>query len=212
MTLYLEDKRVDAADVVGKLQHVSAGLPLLMFGWEKLQAGEEVAIALLEIAVAAIVIVAFAIEMRALRRKFARPQEHHDHPVVGWFDIAAAALLFFEAFHGEHHKPAYERPQFLAGVITLAVGLFHARLRHFSSRRRYLTIDETGVDCRPSPLRRFGIAWADLASIELLDDRAVFHSKSGARYKLNLRMLRNAEKARDAIRSDRRAAALLPPV
>jgi hypothetical protein len=212
VTLYLEDKRIDLVSVVGKLQHVSAGFPLLAFGLKKLEAGEEVAIALVEVSVALIVIVAFAIEMRALRRKFANPGEHHDHPIVGWFDLAAAGLLFFEAFHGVHHKPGYLRPQFLSGVITLMMGLFHARLQHFSSRRRYLTIDDTGVDCRTSAIGRFGIAWADLASIELLDDRAVFHCKSGARHKLNLRMFRNGEKARDAIRTDARAAALLPPV
>jgi hypothetical protein len=115
----------------------------------------------------------------------------------------------FEAFHGEHHKPGYMRPQFLSGIITLGLGLFHARVHHFRARRRYLTIDEAGVDCRPARFRRFGIEWADLASIQLETDRAVFEGKDGSRHVLELRRFRNGEKVRHAIRNEPRAADLI---
>lgn len=209
MTVYLEDKRADFAGLAGKIQHLCGGFPLLAFGVEKLRAGEEIPIALLEIAIAAIVLIAFAIELRALRRKLQSAGAHHEHAFVGWFDLAAGILLIFEAVHGARHKPFYLRPQFLSGIVTLALGFFHARLHGIRKRRRYLTIDENGIDCRTARLRRFRISWDDLASIRLEPHRAVFERKDGGAHTLNLRALHNRETVRDAIQGNPRSAPLL---
>ncbi len=208
MTVYLERKRTDVADLAGKLQHVIGGFPLLLLGIGKLREGEEIPMALIEVAVAAVVLFTFAMDVYAVRRRRAHPEAHHEHPAVGWFDLAAGVLLIFEAFHGERHKSGFLRPQFFSGVVTLALGAFHASFHGFRKRRRYLTIDDSGVSCRLGPFQGFRIARADLESIEVERDRAVFRHKNGRIHTLDLAGLHNSAAVREAIRE----TPLLPPV
>jgi hypothetical protein len=163
----------------------------------------------LEVTIAAAVLLTFAVEIRAFVRQHKHPSAEHTHPAVGWFDLAAGALLIFEAFHGAHHKLGYMRPQFMAGVVTLVLGLFHGRLAHFTSRRSYLRIDDAGVYCRSSLFRRFSFAWTDLASVAITKDRADFELTDGRRHTISLRSLFNAERVRAAIESHERIAGLL---
>src|SRR5207248_681459 len=103
--------------------------------------------AILEVVIAAVVLIAFARELRAAAK------HAPSHSAIGWFDLAAGIMLLYEAFHGVHHKPAYLRPQFLAGVVTLGLGLVHGRLHAFRQSRRYVKLDETGLEIRTSRFR-----------------------------------------------------------
>ena len=84
--VYLDDKRRPFADLVSKIQHACAGIPLLIVGIQKLREGVELPIAILEIAIAAAVLVTFALELRAFKRRGKHAVQHHSP--VGWFDIA----------------------------------------------------------------------------------------------------------------------------
>lgn len=202
MIIYLHDKRRQAAQWLPKIQHVLGGVPLLLSGLSKLADQAERPMALVEIAVAAVVLAAFVKELRAeIRavRNHAHEGAAAPHSAFGWFDLAAGGLLIFEAFHGAHHKPGYLRPQFLSGVITIGIGLFHARLHTFHRGRRYVRFDEAGLEFRRGLFRRLAIPWKDLASVDLGGPTAVFHRTNGKSHKVRLNLLHNSAAVRQAI-------------
>jgi hypothetical protein len=136
--VYLDDKRRQFANIVTKIQHATAGFPLLALGLEKFSKGEELPIAVAETVLALIVLATFAAELRAAIRH-SRHGDPPSHPKIGWFDLAAGVLLIYEAFHGAHgHKPGYLLPQFFSGVVTIVLGVLHSRIQHAAGKRRYL--------------------------------------------------------------------------
>jgi len=205
VTIYLEDRRVHAADWIQKFQHLLAGVPLLMVGIGKLAEGSEISMALLEITIAFGVFVTFAKEAYTA----SKGRHAASHSPISWFDLAAGILLIFEAFHGHRVKPGYLRPQFLSGVVTLMLGLVHGRLHARRSRRRYLKLDESGLEFRNGPFRRFAFAWSDLASVDLAGKRAVFFRKDGGQRTLRLTHIINRGEVHQALTDHVRAAGLL---
>jgi hypothetical protein len=127
------------------------------------------------------------------------------HSPFGWFDLAAGGLLIFEAFHGAVHKPGYMRPQFLSGVVTICLGLAHGKLAGIQERRRYVKLDETGVEFRLARFRRLHIPWKEVVSVDLVGNHAVFERPNG-RHKVRLNLLHNAEEVRHGIAEHARAA------
>jgi hypothetical protein len=91
------------------------------------------------------------------------------------------------------------RPQFLTGIITIGIGLLHSRLHSMHQRRRYLKFDDTGMEFRVNRFRRLNIPWAQLASVDVTGDFAVFVMTGGRRHKVRLNLLHNADEVRDAI-------------
>jgi hypothetical protein len=165
--------------------------------------------ALLEIAIAIVLFAAFIKEVRTARRHAAKP--HGSHPGVGWFDLAAGALLIFEAFHGAHHgKPGYLRPQFLSGLVAIALGVFHSRIHHLHQRRRYLKVDDTGLEFRLPPFRKVSAQWSDVASVDLGPSHATLHLHDGSRRKIALGRFRNSDELRRGIADHAGPAGLLP--
>jgi hypothetical protein len=200
MVIHLHDRRVQAAGLVQKLQHALAGFPLLIVGFQKVTSGEEVPIAMLELAIAILVLGTFA------RQVHAASQKHVGHSRIDWFDMAAAAMLMFEAFHGHHHKPPYLTPQFATAVASVAIALFHGKLHERRLRRRYVKLDENGVEVRSSLFRKFSLGWADLDRIHLSEHKAVFHRSDGKQHTIALRMLHNDEEVRKHLEDHARAA------
>lgn len=204
MTIHLHDKRREAAEWLPKIQHAIGGVPLLLSGVHHLSEESERPIALLEIAIAVVVLGALAKELHAVRRR--AKAEVPPHSALGWFDLAAGAMLIFEAFHGAVHKPGYLRPQFLSGVVTIGLGLFHARLHAFQHHRRYVKLDEDGLEYRGGPFRRLAVRWADLECIQLSPAAAAFHWTDGRQRTLKLTRYRNAEALHRAIADQAGAA------
>jgi hypothetical protein len=206
MIIYLEDKRRDALELVPKVQHLMAGVPLMWTGLHNLTAGEaaERPMAILEIAVAAIVFFTFLKDVYAARRH----RHSHKHPSVGWFDLAAGGLLIFEAFHGAHLKPGYLRPQFLAGVATIVTGVFHSRLHARKARRRYMKVDDAGLEFRLAFFRRIRVGWSDLDSVDLSGPDAIIRRKDGRRHKIALKYFHNGAAVRQGL-AEHTPAALL---
>src|SRR5262249_15040659 len=117
----------------------------------------------------------------------------------GWFDLAAGGMLLFEAFHSPHIKPAFMRPQFLSGVLTIGLGMFHPRLHAFHRRRRDLGLCESGMQFPLGPFRRLNRRWTEISAIEVDVAKAVFHRTNGRPQVINLLSTRNAEKVRQAL-------------
>src|SRR5215471_3374196 len=140
MIIYLHDKRWQVVQWMPKIQHLVGGFPLLVGGIRKLGDESERPIAIVEIAVALVVLAAFVKELHAELRSY-----RHSHSPFGWFDLAAGGLLIFEAFHSPHNKAAYLRPQFVSGIATIAIGLLHGRLHSMHQRGRYLKFHDTGI-------------------------------------------------------------------
>jgi hypothetical protein len=205
--VYLDDKRRQRAQIVSKIQHAVAGVPLLMIGMEKLSSGEELPIAIAEVALAAIVLATFVLELRAAIRH-TKHGTAQSHPKVGWFDLAAGALLIYEATHGAHHKPFYLRAQFISGVVTIALGLLHHRLQHAFGKKRYFKIDDDGIEHKLM-FRSWSIRWNQLKAVDLTSKEAVFERVDGERHKVNLGRLHNHEAVRRAVMDHPGAAKLL---
>lgn len=194
MTIYLERKPRPVAEWLPKVQHLIAGVPLLLDGLGKIGDPAERPMAIVEIAVALVLVATFVKELRAYAGSHG-----HAHGSFGWFDLAAGGLLIFEAFQGAHTKPGYERPQFFSGLATIALGVFHARLHAFKAKRRYLKLDENGLEFRARRFHRISLAWNDLERIDCSGPSAVFYLKDGRRYKVRLKVLRNADEVRRSL-------------
>ena len=208
MIVYIDDKRRQFAQIVTKIQHAVAGFPLLGIAIHNLSEGHEIPIAVVEAVIAVLVLGTFFLELRAM----VRHSKHgtHAHPKVGWFDLAAGVLLIYEAFHGAHHKPGYMRPQFMSGVVTIALGVLHARLSRFGASRRYFKIDDAGIEYRMN-FRGWSIPWSELKSIDLGDKKVLFTRKNGEHHALNLGRLHNHAAVREAIAEHPELAKLTEP-
>jgi hypothetical protein len=185
---------------VQKLQHAVAGFPLLFLGIQHLGEEGELPVAMLEIVIAVLVLGTFARELRAATKT------HASHSKVDWFDLAAAAMMMFESFHGVHHKAFYLRAPFVAAVVTAGIALLHGKIHARHAKKRYVKLDENGLEARMGLFRRFSLGWAELDRIHLAHDKAVFHRNDGKQHTIGFRMLGNHEEVRKHISDHAQAA------
>jgi hypothetical protein len=205
--VYLDDKRRPLAQMTSKIQHAVAGFPLLMLGLHKLQEGEELPVGILEVAIGAIVLGTFIMELRAAVRH-AKHGPQHGHSTVGWFDLAAGGMLIFEAVHAPPIKPFYFRATFCTGVVTILLGLLHHRLQARKAKRQYFRIDDEGIRYRYA-FRSWSIGWDELKTVDLSESEAVFETTGGKRRRVNLGRLHNHEAVRRAVMDHPGAAKLI---
>jgi uncharacterized membrane protein HdeD (DUF308 family) len=212
LTIPLEKRGRALADWPTKLQHLIGGVPLLFVGISKLlHDPAERSVAAFEVFIAAAVVLTFVKELKTELRNLKHQHGAHAHPAVGWFDLAAGILLIYEAFHGAHHKPGYLRPQFLSGVTTLGLGIFHGRLQQRRARAAYITLDERGFDFRRNRFRRLRLQWSEIATIDQRPNEVTFSLKSGSTRSISLRTFRNGDEIRQAISQQFDAAQLSAP-
>jgi hypothetical protein len=207
ITIVLDDKRKRLAQWWQKLQHAVGGVPLLVAGVHRFQApgGKGDLLAIAEIVVAAVLLLLLARDLRSAVPKLRThtpeaPHAHtHAHAGPDWFDVVAGALLILESIDSAHAggKPFYERPAFLLGVATAAIGLLHAKLASLSWKRREIQLDESGVRARTSRFRHFSVAWTDVRDIRITDSTIVIDTASGS-HAIPLRRYRNAAEIRAA--------------
>jgi hypothetical protein len=200
MVIHLHDRKAVAVGLVLKLEHALAGFPMLFLGIRHFSEEGELPIAVLEIVIAALVLGTFA------RHAYAAGQKHAHHSRVDWFDLAAAAMMLFEAFHGPHHKPPYATPQFWTAVTLSPLALFHGKLHAWREKRGYVKLDQNGVEVRTSRFRRFSVGWAELDRIHIGEHRAVFHRSDGKQHTIGFRMLGNHDEVRKHLSDHARAA------
>lgn len=205
--LPLISKRRERGRFLQKLQHVVPAIPLLGAGIQGLLHGERgfaLALAVAEIVTSALLLRSIVKEFAAFRKSSREPhvEEHAAHHGVDWFEIFAAGMLFVEALERWHLHPHLPRPMLLTAVVTLALGLFHGRIAAFSSRRRSLRIDETGIRLGGRFIfSRHSFPWQDLASIEVDDRYARLVARGGRTRRIDLKDLRNESAVREALLS-----------
>jgi hypothetical protein len=212
ITIVLDDRRKRLGLWWQKLQHAVGGAPLLIAGVHRLQSpgGTGDLLAIAEIAVAAVLLVLLARDLRSEVVTKTRtpapdaPPAHahahaHAHGGPDWFDVVAGALLILEAVHSSHAggKPFYARPVFLLGVATGMIGLAHGRLARLSWKRREIHLDESGVRARLSRFRSFTLAWQDIRRVRATDSGIVIETAAGS-HTIALRRYGNAAEIREA--------------
>ena len=208
ITIVLDDRRRRLGLWWQKLQHAVGGVPLLVAGVHRLQTpgGEGDLLAIAEIVVAAVLLVLLARDLRsesAARMRTRPPEALHTLPHVhagpDWFDVVAGALLILESVHSAHSggKPFFERPVFLLGIVTAAIGLFHGTIAGLSWKRREIHFDENGVRARTSRFRGFSVPWAEVRDIRITEKAIVVDTGAGA-HTIALRRYRNAAEIRAA--------------
>lgn len=205
----LLSRRRERSQLFQKLQHVIPAVPLLGAGLQGLMHGERgfaLALSIAEIVTSALLLRSTVKELAAFRKSYREPHvhEHTAHHGVDWFEIFAAGVLTVEALERWHLHPHLPRPMFLTAAVTLALGLFHGRIAAFSSRRRSLRIDETGIRLGGRFLfSQHVFPWQDLASLEVDDREARLVARNGRKKRIDLKDLRNESAVREALLSAR---------
>ncbi len=204
----LHSRRRNRGALAQKLQHVIAGAGLFFSGVQSLSAhaeGLERTLAIAGMITAGLLIAAFLRELRgATRARDAHPDDAHHHRGVDWIDIFAAGMLFAEAAEKYHIRGHIWRPETLAGLATLGVGLFHGRLAARKERQRSLRVTSDGVVVGRRFFGAFTARWDQIAELSIGEREATIRTHEGKTRRLNLADLENAPAVRAALEDARR--------
>jgi hypothetical protein len=204
VVIELQSRRRDRAALVQKIQHVAPAVAVLFAGLQTLRSGGDGVggvIAVAEIVTGALIVGAFARNLRAWRRgAHARPHGPHAHG-VDWVDLFVSAMLAVEVWEHWHTTGHIRRPTVLLSAATLILGLLHGRFMAAAQRRSALRITDAGVRVGFSKLRSFSASWPEIAGIDVSDTRARVVLKSGRTRDINLSDLHNAAEVSAAIRA-----------
>jgi hypothetical protein len=200
----LHSRRRQRGLLAQKLQHVIAGAGLFFSGIQSLSAGAEGlerALAIAGVLTAGLLIAAFARELRAVAGRGKHVQAGHHRHTVDWMDIFAAGMLFAEAAEKYHLRGHIWRPETLAAVATLGIGLFHGRLAAANERRRSLRVNGTSLSIggRFRWSRPFTARWDEIRAITTTEREATITRLDGRSRRLNLMDLDNAPAVRAAL-------------
>ena len=118
--------------------------------------------------------------------------------VVRWLDVGVGGLLIAEAIRlateGQHHQSLI----FLyygTGIAYCLAGIFHRQL----GRRRYVRIDDDGVQVRLNLFRRFRLLWPDIVRVVGYESRVEIHTRNGGRYEVEERYVPNLRDIRELL-------------
>jgi hypothetical protein len=214
----MRSRRRQRAQAGQKLQHVIATAGLLTAAFMTLTHdphGFELWLAVAEIITSAFLITTFARSLRGFlpgRRHVPPSHGAHTHRGVDWVDIWAGGVLFVEAAETWRRTGHIWSPPFLAGVATLAIGLFHGRLASRRERQRSLRLTDDGltIGARP-PFNAFKAEWRDILSITTGEREAEIRTRGGRTRRIDLADLENAHDVRGALATaQRRVGATVP--
>lgn len=204
----LHSRRRSRAQIGQKLQHLIPAAALLFGGVQSLIAGVdgfERVLAIVGIATSALLVTAFGRQLRRLRR----PAAGHAAHGIDWMDVFAAGVLFAEAAEKWRIRGHIWRPETLAALATLGVGLMHGRLAASGERRRSLRVtnEDLSVGGRLRFSRRFTARWSEIAAIEIGEREAAIRTHRGRTRRINLADLENAPAVRAALQEAERRLA-----
>ena len=207
----LQSRRLERAQLLQKINHAIPATGLLVAGAQAFTEGAHgVALALgaVEIGTSAMLMFTLARGFRELGRRRG-PAAHRASHGVDWIDIWAAGVLFAEAAERWHLTHHLSRPTILTGIITLALGVFHDRIRARIQRRRAVRITAEGIYVGAKPFRGLNAQWPDIASISITGHVAEVRTRTGRVRRVDLADLRNPEEVRAAFTEGRKRLAAL---
>jgi hypothetical protein len=204
----LRSRRRARAQTGQKLQHLIPAAGLLFSGVQSLMAGVdglERALAIVGIVTSALLMTAFGRHLRTRRN----PADSHTAHGIDWMDVWAAGVLFAEAAEKWRIRGHIWRPETLAALATLGVGLMHGRLAAAGERRRslHVTSEELSIGGLLRFSRRFTARWSEIAAIEIREHEATVRTHRGRKRRINLADLDNAPAVRAALQEAERRLA-----
>lgn len=116
---------------------------------------------------------------------------------VRWFDVAVGILLLALGLNLSaegHHRAILIDGYYGLGILYVLVGIFHRQL----GRRRYVRLDDDGVQVRLNPLRRFRLLWPDISRVVGHQDSIEIFAKS-QRYEIGRRHVPNLDEIRELL-------------
>jgi len=189
ITIPLRSRRVQRAQLLLPLRDAVAALALAWASLPRFRSGVpgEMALAAADAIVAVALVVAIAREY-SLRGAPHGEQQHHG--TIAWTEVAAALMLFVEAYHQWHEgRPGRKLPYLtaLVGLITLYKGMRHDWFAARTARRRVLRLDGEGMLFRWSRLHRVRVPRSEIASLAVSDRAVVVTRPDGTHRTISLR-------------------------
>ena len=208
----LRSRRQQRALLMQKLQHVVPAFALLLGATQTLRGGPhgfELALAVGEIAICALLVATFARSAKTTFGPRKAAAGHHAHG-VDWVDIFIAGVLFAEAAEhwNLHHR--VKGPTILLAFVTLGIGLLHPRLSKRRERRRSLRLTADHLTIGGKPFRKFTAAWGEIVEVNVTERQAEIRTRDGRRRRVNLSDLDNADEVRAALLVAQKRLALTP--
>jgi hypothetical protein len=115
---------------------------------------------------------------------------------VRWFDISVGVLLLAEALKlatEGHHRQVLINGYYVLGAVYVLMGMFHHQL----GRRRYVRIDDDGIQVRLNPFRHFRLKWPDISRVVGHPDSIDVFAKGNQRFEIARRFVPNLDEIRD---------------
>jgi hypothetical protein len=213
LAIPLVSKRREFAQLLQKAQHVVPAVALVAQGIERLTReghGWSMLLGTAELGTSALVIFAFARQIRAVRKAAhgsahdagdGHPAPHHG---VDWVDLFLGAMLAVEVWAHWHETGHIKRPTVLLAASMVGIGLLHGKIAGGAQRRRGLWVSDTGLRVSPRPFfSRFTTTWEELAAIDIGPRKAQIVRRDGKTCVLDLVDLRNAADVRAALEGAR---------
>ncbi|HEX4633721.1 MAG TPA: hypothetical protein VH163_07815 [Gemmatimonadales bacterium] len=115
---------------------------------------------------------------------------------VRWCDITAGGLMALEALAlatEGHRGETLIYGYYGLGALYVLAGLFHRQL----GWRRYVRLDDDGVQVRMTPLQSFRVGWPDISRVVGHADSIEIFAKGEKRYEIARRYVPNLDEIRE---------------
>jgi hypothetical protein len=117
---------------------------------------------------------------------------------VRWFDLSVGVLLLAEGLNlaaEGNHRQVLINGYYVLGAVYLLMGMFHHQL----GRRRYVRIDDDGIQVRLNPFRHFRLNWPDISRVIGHADSIEVFAKGDQRHEIARRYVPNLAEIREVI-------------
>lgn len=186
-TIFIDAHAMRRHERVSALKECLAAVLLLQAGWTDVTDHGLTALGAIDLGVGVSVLGVAAVELRRAK-KFGS--------WVRWFDIAVGGLMALEGYtlasEGHHHATLIYG-YYALGIAYALLGVFHKQL----GRRRYVRMDDDGVQVRMTPLRHFRLGWPEISRVVGHPDVIEVFAKGDKRYEISRRYVPNLDEIRE---------------
>jgi hypothetical protein len=186
-TIFIDAHAMRRHERVSALKEGLAAVVLLQAGWNDVATDGLTLLSALDLGIGLSVLGIAGVELKR-GRKFGS--------WVRWFDILVGGLMALEGYtlasEGHHHQSLIDGYYGL-GVVYVLLGVFHTQL----GRRRYVRMDDDGVEVRMTPFRHFRLGWPEITRVVGHPDAIEIFSKGNRRNEISRRYVPNLDEIRE---------------